>query len=155
MLEADVKGMDALLKTFNNLPRGMRRKAYMQALRAGAVPVRDAARDNIKAVSEPFTGLSRRNGTVRIYNLKRLRGAFRVAVMVRRGLVNEKVKDKDGKPVRVGMYLAVLEYGSQKLNRAPRPWIRNAAKQNQLKALSKTQSELYKRIDDALKDAKT
>lgn len=111
---------------FDNMPRATQRKIYRKALRAGAAPVRDAAQVNIASVSKKFTGIAQRRGTIRIYSLKLYRGMYRVAVMVKRGLVNPAKRGKDGGPVRVGLYLAVLEYGSDKLGRAPKSWIRKA-----------------------------
>lgn len=151
---ADVIGINQLYKTFNNLPRAMQRKAYRQALRAGAAPVKAAAEANLRAASEPFSGLSRRRGSIAIYNLKKSRGNFRVSVQVKRGLVNPKKKGKDGTPVRVGMYLAVLEYGSNKINRAPRSWIRKAIRENVDQSLDALTTEMSKRMVDVINDAK-
>lgn len=147
-------GVQNIDKVFNNLPRSMQRKAYMQALRAGAAPVRDSASNNIRSVLQPFTGLSARRGTIRIYNLRKYKGSFRVAVQVRRGLVNTRKTDGQGKPVRVGLYLAVAEYGSTKLNRAPRSWIRKAIREQKSNAISNVTKEMNKRIVEAVEDAK-
>jgi hypothetical protein len=106
--EAKVTGAKELDNTFMRLPRAMQRKAYYPSLRAGGEIVRKRATQNIRAVSEPFSGLARRENTLRVYNLKKFRGNFRVAIQARRGLVNAVKKDKEGKPVRVGMYIAVL-----------------------------------------------
>jgi HK97 gp10 family phage protein len=150
-----ISDVDKLEKTFSRLPNSTQRKAYLPALREGAKPVRIAATNNIKEVSEPFTGLARRSDTLRIYKLKNFRGNFRVAVQVKRGLVNVVKKDKEGKPVRVGMYLAVLEYGSQKLNRAPRSWIRKALKEKEGEAVQNVRSEFFKRMNSVIIDARS
>ena len=148
-LNASIAGIRELEKTFSNLPRSMQRKAYMQSLRAGAEPVKIAAQSNIQQVSRPYTGVLSQKSTLRVYNLKKYRGNYRVSVQIRRGLVNSKAKG-----VRVGLYAAVLEYGSQKLNRQPRPWIRKAIREQQAAAVSALTKEMNKRIVDALKDAK-
>jgi hypothetical protein len=62
--------------------------------------------------------------------------------------------DKNG-PVRVGMYLAVLEYGSVKLNRRPRPWIRPAIRSEKNAALDKISKEFSRRLDFAVKRARS
>ena len=141
-------------KTFNNLPRSLQRKVYMRALRAGARPVRDAAEANLRSVSEPFTGLSRARGSVTVYALKKYRGSYRVAVQVKRGLVNAAKKDGQGRPVRVAMYLAVLEYGSTKLGRGPRSWIRKAIRETPAEAIQVTAKEMARLLPEAVKDAR-
>lgn len=141
-------------KTFNNLPRSMQRKVYMRALRAGAAPVRDAAEANLRAFTKRFSGLSRARGTITVYNLKKYQGNYRVAVQVKRGLVNTVKKDGQGRPVRVATYLAVLEYGSQKLNRPAHSWIRKAAREKPTEAASATAVEMGKLLPAAIADAR-
>lgn len=149
-----ITGVEEVLRTFDRLPRSTGRKTYNRSLRAGAEIVRSQATENIKSVSDPYSGLARRLDTLRVYNLKKYKGNYRVAVHVRRGLTNPVKMDKEGKPVRVGLYLSVLEYGSQKLNRAPRPWLRKAIREKESQAASKVKSEFYKLFDDAVKDAR-
>jgi HK97 gp10 family phage protein len=146
-----ISGVQDLDRTFANLPRAMQRKAYSQALRAGAGPVRDAAQENIRIVSQPFTGLAQKRGTIRIYNLRKSRGNFRVSVQVKRGLTNPAKKSKGG-PVRVGLYLAVLEYG--KAGQPPRSWIRKAIREKKGPAVDALTKEMSKRMIDAIKDAR-
>lgn len=146
-----VSGIQDLDRTFKNLPRSMQRKAYRQALRAGAMPVRDAAQENIRAVSKVFSGMAQRRGTITIYNLRKYRGSFRVSVQVKRGLTNPAMVGKDG-PVRVGLYLAVLEYGKQ--GQPPRSWIRKAIRENKPQAVAALTKEMNKRMVDALIDAR-
>lgn len=149
-----VTGLQQLDKTFSKLPRAMQNKAYRQSLREGAKVVQEAARVNVRKASDPFSGLLHKRGSIRIYNLRKFRGNFRVAVQIQRGLTNSVKRDKDGKPVRVGMYAAVLEYGSTKLNRKPRPWIRPAIRENKAEAVSAIARGMSVRIDDALKEAR-
>jgi HK97 gp10 family phage protein len=146
--DVDIIGVKDLDRVFNNLPRSMQRKAYMQALRAGAEPVKSAAQANIQQVSRPYTGVLSRKSTLRIYNLRKYRGNYRVSVQIRRGLINTKAKG-----VRVGLYAAVLEYG--KKGQPPRPWIRKAIREQQAAAISALTTEMNKRIVDALKDARS
>lgn len=153
-LITNIDGLDDLVKTFARLPAAMQRKAYRRALRAGAKPVKEAAEQNLRQASSPFTGISRKRGAIGIYNLRKFRGNFRVAVQVKRGLVNPAKKGEDGGPVRVGMYLAVLEYGSQKLNRAPRPWIRSALREQSAQAVSAITKDLSIGLQDALAEAR-
>ena len=150
-----VSGVEELLRTFERLPRSSQRKAYYPSLRAGGEIVRVAATQNIKAVSEPYSGLARRENTLRVYNLKKFRGNFRIAVQVRRGLVNPAKRNKQGEPVRVGLYLAVLEYGSQKLNRAPRPWLRKALREQEVRAVDNVRRAFSSRMNEIISDARS
>lgn len=151
---SDLTGLEDVLTVFQNLPRSSQRKAYYPSLRAGGEVVKDAAADNLKRVSEPFTGLATKSNTLRVYNLKKFKGAFRVAVQARRGLVNPAKRNREGQPARVGMYLAVMEYGSQKLNRRPRPWIRPAIKTERDQAVNEVRKTFSSKIDEILKDAR-
>lgn len=151
---AAITGIREVEKTFNNLPRSMQRKVYMKALRAGAAPVRIAAEANLASVSDPFTGLSRTKGAIQIYALKKYRGNYRVGIQAKRGLVNAAKKDKNGQPVRVGLYLAVLEYGSPRLNRQPRSWIRKAIREQPQAALDATAKEMARLLPEAVRDAR-
>lgn len=151
---ARLTGIEELDRTFSRLPMATQRRAYVPALRSGANPVRKAATANLRTVSQPFSGLARRANTLAVYKLKNFQGHFRVAVQVRRGLTNSVKKDKDGKPVRVGMYLAVLEYGSQKLRRPPRSWLRKALREQKSIAVDSIRAEFSKRMNDVVLDAK-
>lgn len=152
--KSGLTGLEDLLGVFQNLPRSSQRKAYYPSLRAGGEVVKSAATRNLKSVSEPFTGLATKLNSLRVYNLKKYRGSFRVAVQARRGLVNPAKRNRDGEPARLGMYLAVMEYGSQKLNRIPRPWIRPAIKSERLQAVEEVRKTFASKIDDILKDAR-
>lgn len=135
-------------RVFKNLPRTTQRRALMPALRAGAFVVRDLAVANVRAVtSGESTGVLERN--IRVYNYKKYRGNYRVAVQVKRGMMNTKVK---GKPVRVGLYAAVLEYGKE--GQAPRSWIRKAIRDGQGAAVSALTKEASKRMNEAVRDAR-
>lgn len=145
-----ITGFKELDKTFSNLPRTTQRRAIVPALRAGAFVVRDMAAANVKAVtSGDSTGLLERS--LRVYNYKKYRGNYRVAVQVKRGLVNTK-KIVNGQPVRVGLYAAVLEYGKE--GQAPRSWIRKAIRDGQGAAVSALTKEASKRMVDAVRDAR-
>lgn len=152
--KANLTGIYDLDKVFSNLPRTIRNRAARPALRAGAAKVRDAARDNVRQVADMFTGVLSKRGSITMYNMKMFRGSLRVAVQIRRGLVNTQKLDRNGKPVRVGMYAAVLEYGSRKLNRRPRSWIRRAIREQHNQAVSAIRSEMNKRMVEAVKDAR-
>lgn len=147
--KGSLSGIADIDKVFSNMPRSSQRKVYMRALREGAKPVKDAATDNIRQVSKPFTGLLSRKSTVAIYNYRKTRGNYRVGVQIRRGLLNNKVK---GEPVRVGLYAAVLEYG--KKNQPPRSWIRKAIREKKSAAVDALTREFNKRLVDAVQDAK-
>lgn len=151
---ASISGVKELDATFTALPKQSERLVYRQSLREGAKIVEKSAENNIRKVSKKFTGLAQRRSSISVYNLKKYKGNYRVAVQVKRGLVNQMKTDKDG-PVRVGAYLAVLEYGSQKLNRRPRPWIRPAIRNEKNAALERISKEFARRLDFAVKRARS
>lgn len=153
-LNTSILGVKELDATFASLPKQSERLIYRQALREGAKVVEKAAENNIRKVSKKFTGLAQRRSSITVYNLRKYKGNYRVSVQVKRGLVNQMKKDKDG-PVRVGAYLAILEYGSQKINRRPRPWIRPAIRNEKNAALEKITREFSRRLDFAVKRARS
>jgi len=149
-----ITGIKELNKTLAKIPRSSQRKVYMKALRAGAKPVKDAATANIKRVSDKYTGVLALKSSVAIYNGKKRRGNYRVLVHIRRGLINKKVVAFGKKPVRVGLYASVLEYGSAKLNRRPRSWIRKSIREEKGAAVDALRREFSTRLDEAVKDAR-
>lgn len=150
-LKVNVKGLKELEAALQALPRVMRTKVHYNSLMAGAGVVRDAASENISRVtSDEASGVLAKN--IRVYRLKKKRGWYRVAVRVRKGAVNARKRDGEGKPVRVGLYGSVLEYG--KKNQAPRSWIRKAIKEEKGVATARVISEMRKRIPQAVEDAK-
>lgn len=122
----EIQGIRQLESTFGNLPRTSRR-IYMTSLRAGGSLVRKKAENNLKAVATAgyATGTAEKN--IRVYNLRKYKGNYRVGVQIRRGAVNKK-KIVNGSPVRIGLYASVLEYG--KKNQPPRSWIRKAIRES-------------------------
>ena len=148
---ASVDGVEEIAKLMQNMPRKTARKATRPALRAGGEVVRQAAEVNLReAASAGYaTGLAARN--VRVYVLKRRRGAMRVGVQIKRKLVN-RAKIVKGEPVRVGMYVAILEYG--KKNQPPRSWIRKAIRERKDRAIYVIYSEVRKNLQAAINDAK-
>lgn len=147
---SDVSIGKELDKVFNNLPRSLQRKAYMKALRAGGEVVRKAAADNLGAVSGEYsTGYAAKQ--LRVYNMRKIRGAYRVGVQVRRGAVNVK-KLVNGEPVRVGLYVSVLEYGKE--GQAPKSWIRKAIREQETAAINALTSEMSNGMLAAIEDAK-
>lgn len=139
-----------LERTFLRMPGGIRRKANMQSLREGAKIVKSSAEQNVKSVvSNEATGFLAKN--IRIYNYRKKRGYYRVAVQIRRNALNVK-KIVNGAPVRAGMYGAVLEYG--KKNQPPRSWIRKAIRDNEAAVIAVVTKEMGRRIEDAVRDAK-
>lgn len=156
---SNLTGLAELDKVFSKMTRSTRRKAHMQSLRAGARVVKEAATVNIKKQFKQHTGLLSKKSTIAVYNGKKFKGNFRVLVSIKRGLQNAMVKSKNKKTgivenVRVGLYAAVGEYGSTKLNRRPRPWIRPAIRENEVQAVSELRKEFSRRISDVLRDAK-
>lgn len=149
-----ITGLDRLDKTFANMPRSSQRKAYIPALRAGGKVLKDASTANIRQVSDKYTGVLALKSSIAVYNAKKLRGNYRVLVHVRRGLINTRVSAFGKKPVRVGLYASVLEYGSQKLNRKPRSWIRKAKREKEGAAQNKIRQEFSARVSQIVADAR-
>lgn len=146
-----IVGLDKLNTTFAKLPKSTQNRALKPAMRKGMLVVREAASVNVQNIADKgyATGLLARS--LRVYNLRKYRGMLRVAVMVKRGLVNVK-KIVNGQPVRVGLYASVLEYG--KRDQEPRSWIRKAAREKEKVVLNTVTSEAYRRIKDAVLEAK-
>lgn len=151
MLVVEIKGLKETQKALNSLPRSMRTKVHYRSLMAGAGQVRDAASENVRrVVSDEASGVLAKN--IRVYRLKKARGWYRVAVRIRRGAVNARKRDGQGRPVRVGLYGSVLEYG--KKNQAPRSWIRKAIREERPAAIARIRAEMRRRIPEAVEDAK-
>lgn len=150
-LVANITGLTELDKTFSRMPRSTQRRAYTAALRAGAAIVRNLAEKNLKSAANKGYATGTAERSLRIYALKKYRGNFRVAVQVKKGMVNTK-KIVNGKPVRVGLYVSVLEYG--KSGQAPQSWIRKAIREGRNAAVSALTKEMGIRIESAVKDAR-
>lgn len=147
--DSKVEGVYNLDKVFSNLPESTRRKALMPALRKGGAVIRKAAAQNVsRVVSNEATGLLSRS--IRVYNSKSRSGELGVIIQVQRGTVNAK-KLVNGKPVRVGLYAGVLEYGKE--GQPPRSWIRAAADQKESEAINVVTSEINSRMVQAVRDA--
>lgn len=145
-----ISGIANLDKLFAQLPKTTQRRAIAPSLRAGGAEIRDLAVDNLKSVISPdSTGIGEKN--IRVYTLRKYKGYYRVSVQVKRGAVNEQ-KIVNGEPVRVGLYLSVLEYGKE--NQPPRSWIRKAIREGRTKAVNRLIGEMRKRMVLAIEDAK-
>lgn len=148
----NIQGVGDLDKTFRELPRTMQTKAYYKALGRGARVVRDAAESNVTAlVSDEASGVLAKNLVVN--RLKKRRGFYRMAVRVKKGVVNT-TKIVKGVPVRVGLYGSVLEYGSKKLNRPPKSWLRKAIREQRSQALQSITTEMSRNMLAAINAAK-
>lgn len=145
-----VKGIRELELTFSNLPLASR-KLYMTSLRAGGRVVRRNAEANLKAVATAgyATGTAEKN--IRVYSLRKYKGNYRVGVQIRRGSVNRK-KIVNGKPVRIGLYASVLEYG--KKNQPPRSWIRKAIRESGNEVYVEVAREFKIGLVQAIQEAK-
>lgn len=148
---SSVTGIDQLDSVFLNLPKTTRRRALRPALRDAAGIVKQAAQDNLKNVVSPESSGVLEN-SLAIYNLKAKQGALRVAVQIKRGMVNS-TKLVNGEPVRVGLYAAVLDYGKTAQNQAPTGWLRNAAKNNVDKVKQRLTIGIAAEMVNAIKDA--
>lgn len=121
----NVTGEADLYKRFEALPKATRNRAVKPALLAGAKIIRKAASANVKRITaESKVATGTLASGIAAYGMRAKKGMLRAGVMVRKGLVNKR-KIINGKPVRVGLYASVLEYG--KSNQPPRSWLRKAA----------------------------
>lgn len=147
----DIKGLPELERTFTKLPRVMQSKVYRKSLRAGATIIRNKSVENLKAVAVQGYSTGYAATQMRVYSVKKYRGYYRVTVQVRRGAVNVK-KIVNGKPVRVGLYVAVLEYG--KKDQPPRSWIRKAIREEKDAAIKSLSVELGRGQKEAVIEAR-
>lgn len=143
-------GLKEIEKTFSKLP-GTSRKVYMRALRSGAKIIRDSAESNLKSIATRgyATGTAEKN--IRVYNLRKYRGSYRVGVQVRRESVNTK-KIVNGEPVRIGLYASVLEYGKE--GQQPQSWIRKAIRENPSSVYYEVARDLRLGMTQAILEAK-
>lgn len=103
-----------------------------------------AAANNIEEVTgDEATGLLARN--IKVYALKKYKGALRMGVMVKRGLVTSK-------GVRVGLYASVLEYGKD--GQPPRSWARKAARESTEPVFNAVADVATRNMALAIEDAK-
>lgn len=148
LVDVKITGADGVQKVFTNLPRSTAKKCHMQALRAGGKVVKRNAVKRLKAqVSPESTGVLEKGLTV--YSLKKIRGQYRVGVAVKRGLVNQQ-KLIRGEPVRVGLYASVLEFRDG----GKFAYMRPAAKESVNEVLNVMTSEISRRLNSAVEDAK-
>lgn len=149
-IDFNITGQEQVKRVFEALPRVMQSKIYNRALMSGGGIVKRAAIQNVKSiVSSEASGVGARN--VVVNRLKKARGWYRAAVRIRKGAVNARKRDGDGKPVRVGLYMSVLEYG--KKNQPPRSWIRKAIREEKEAAVSEMTMQFRKRLSDAVREA--
>lgn len=151
--KVDINGMENLQKTLKKLPVSAQKKAWKRSLAKGARVVRKAAADNVKAItseSEVSTGTLARS--LGVFSMKPYKGMLRYGIRIRPKSVHPTAVDKSGKPVRVGLYGAVLEYGKE--NQPPRSWLRKAARDKTGEVLEAVRSEAFIRLPEAIEDAK-
>lgn len=151
-LKSAIGGLSTLEATMRRIPAVTRSKAGVKALFAGGGIVKQAAIENVKAVtatSKVTTGVLAKG--LRVYRMKQKRGMLHVGVMVRKGLVNTK-KIVNGEAVRVGLYASVLEFG--KANQPPRPWLRPAILQNEAKVVSTVCKVFANQLDSIAEGSK-
>lgn len=154
-----ISGLKELDKTLSNLTKTTRRRCHQKSLRSGASIVKDSATANIRKQFNVHTGVLAKKSTIAIYNGKKYRGNYRVIVGIKRRLLNTMVKARNKatgaiENIRVGLYAAVGEYGSAKLNRRPRPWIRPAVRENVQTAGDAIRKEFSNNLADAVRDAR-
>jgi HK97 gp10 family phage protein len=150
-MRTQIRGIAELEKTFRNIPKGTRRRAIMPSLRAGGAVIRGLAESNLKAAATEGYSTGYAAKQVRVYTLRKYRGSYRVAVQIRRKAVNTR-KIVNGEPVRVGLYVAVLEYG--KSGQPPKSWIRKAIREGKNKATEAVARQFRINLPKAIAEAK-
>lgn len=150
VIQVKEAGIKEVKRLFSNLPKSSAKKAYKKSLRAGGTVIRKLAANKVKSiVSNEATHTLERG--LAVYNLKPRNGNFRVAVQVKRGLVNTK-KIVNGEPVRVGLYASVLEYG--KKGQPAKSWLRSAAREGTSAALAAVELAFYSVLQQTVDDAR-
>lgn len=144
-------GISEVKKMFSSLPKSTAKKSYKKALKAGGTVVRKLAASKVKSIVSNEATHTLEKGLA-VYSLKPKNGNYRVAVQVRRGLLNTK-KIVNGEPVRVGLYASVLEYG--KKGQPAKSWLRSAAREGAGAALEAAEIAFYTTLQQAVDDAKT
>ena len=140
----------ALLKTFMSMPDKVKLKVARQALRQGAVVVKKYAQANVRA-SESSEASGVLEKSIQVAKFKEQNGRVRYAVRIKPKSVNERKRDGQGKPVRVGLYAAVLNWG--KANQKPWHWLTNAAKEHVPEVVAAARQGFQKNLDAAVKEA--
>lgn len=150
IIEIKEAGISEVKKLFSNLPKSSAKKGYKKALKAGGTVIRKLASNKVKSlVSNEATHTLEKN--IAVYSLKTINGNYRVAVQVRRGVVNTK-KIVNGEPVRVGLYASVLEYG--KKGQPAKSWLRSSAREGAPAALAAAEIAFYSVLQQIVDDAR-
>jgi len=156
-VEVKLTGVDAVLETLKSLPPEIVSKRggpVKLALAKGARLIRDAARQNLRAViaenGDESTGLL-------LENVISSRGkppadgkGERYLVRVRRKAYPGRKPEESGGIPTVRKSAQLMEYGSQ--HQPARPWLRPAVTQNGQKAITVITEDLKKRIDKTVRD---
>lgn len=138
-----VSGIEQLNRNLKRISNSSRDELLFPALDSAGFVIKNRASDNIKSVtSGESTGIGAES--LAVYRLRRTEKYIRVSVQVKKGAVNNFKRVK-GQPVRIGLYLSVLEYG--KKNQPPRSWIRKAAREGKNDALSEVRENISKNIN--------
>lgn len=126
-MAVEVKGLEELKRKFLEIPKALRRRVLMNALRAGARLVRDEAKRNAPLLQNPMDAPFRTRGTVknaiRVRTSKADRRAGNVGVFVN---VKPAPKGQRGaKSPTDPFYWRWLEFGTKKMQ--ARPFIQKGA----------------------------
>lgn len=145
--------MEALLKTFNAMPDKIKLRAARYAMRQGAAVVKKAAERNIQGAesSEASHTLEK---SLQVFRMKEKNGLVRYGVRIKPKSVNARKRDGQGKPVRVGLYAAVLEYGGKVRKQPAWSWLRRAAKEHISDVVAEAREGFKKNLDKAVNEAK-
>lgn len=142
---------DDLVKTLRKLPSQLRRKAILPGLLKGGEYLRDQASNNVKQIANAGYSTGELEKSLTYFRMKNYKNYYRVGVSVARGAVNRK-KLVNGRPVRIGLYAAVLEYGKD--NQPPRSWIRKTARENPDAVLEITRKSISDNLSSSIEAAK-
>lgn len=150
-IEFQLQGLDGVLKRLKALPKKVERKLLRRAVRKGATIIRDAARQNARAVDDPSTPESIEKNIVvqESSRLGRSEGGVAMRVGVRGGARAPANGDGDGKANPGGdtFYWRFIEFGTSKMQ--ARPFMRPAMENNIEAATQAVTDELNKGLDAA------
>ena len=164
-LNHSISGVDNLVDRLSKFPSKLQKRVVTSAARKGAMVIRDAARQNAKAIDNPNTPtsiskniavqsasrLGRQNGGVamRIGVLGGARSYSDTRANRRKGQAGATYKtDGDkGNPGGDTFYWRYLEFGAPGAGVAPVPLLRAGAASSQNKAIDKITEEINKGLD--------
>ena len=142
-----LSGMSDLRRALEKLPKELRRTTESAALRAGATPIRKAAKANLSGVKD--TGLLQK--ALGLTVKKTRAGQLTARVGPRSGFAQVVLRKGRSKPEKANpvKYAHLVEYGTSKM--AARPFIRNAIASSETQIMHEMAKGYEKGLDRAVR----